>query len=221
MNYKLEEDELEQIESYLKKEKIIGIKDIFNKHTIFALIFAIAMIVIGIYVKITGHFVLKLVYLIVLLVGYVYIIVGFVKISKLTANENKNSYKRVVSSFFDVTCRNKKFYNECFKPLYDKDSKCFNDFNEFLKQTVSEKNRNNERIFRGVQVVGPLACIYLFFETLSKLKANGFHSEYEIVTLLLPFVFYIVSVIGQKKLNRLQIINKMIDDSIKKYNSEN
>ncbi len=221
MNYKLEKNELEQSESYLKNEKIIGIKDIFNKHTIFALIFAIAMIVIAIFVKNTEHFVLKFVYIIVLFAGYVYIIVGFVKISKLAANENRNSYKTVVSSFFDETCRNEKFYNECFKPLYEKDRKCFNDFNEFLEQVISEKNKNNERIFRGIQVAGPLSCIYLLFETLSKLKANGFHSEYEFVTLLLPFVFYIVSVIEQKKLNRLHIINRIIDNSLMKYNSEN
>ena len=220
MNYKLEKNELEQIGSYLKNEKIIGITDIFNKHTVIVLFFAIVMIVIGISVKITGHFVLKLVYLIVLFAGYVYIIVGFVKISKLTISENRKSYKTVVSSFFDETCRNEKFYNECFKPLYEKDRKCFNDFNEFLEQVISEKNKNNERIFRGVQVAGSLSCIYLLSETLSKLKATGFHSEYEIVTLLLPFVFYIVSVIEQKKLNRLQTIKKMIDDSVKEYNSE-
>ncbi len=179
------------------------------------------MIVMAIFIKVTGHFVFKIIYPILLLAGYAYIIVGFVKISKLTANENRNSYKSVVSSFFDETCRNEKFYNECFKPLYEKDRKCFNDFNEFLEQVISEKNKNNERIFRGIQVAGPLSCIYLLFETLSKLKANGFHSEYEFVTLLLPFVFYIVSVIEQKKLNRLQTIKKMIDDSLKKYDSEN
>lgn len=86
---------------------------------------------------------------------------------------------------------------------------------------ISEKNKNNERIFKGIQVAGPLSCIYLLFKTLSKLKANGFHSEYEFVTLLLPFVCYILSVIEQKKLNRLQIIKKMIDNSLTKYNSEN
>lgn len=147
------------------------------------------MIVMAIFIKVTGHFVLKIIYSILLLAGYAYIIVGFVEILKLTANENRNSYKTVVSSFFDETCRNEKFYNECFKPLYVKDRKCFNDFNEFLEHVISEKNKNNERIFRGVQVIGPLACIYLFFETLSKLKTNGLQSEYEIMTFLLPSVF--------------------------------
>lgn len=221
MNYKLEKNELEKIESYLKNEKIIGIKDIFNKHTVIVLAFALVMIVMAIFIKVTGHFVLKIIYPILLLAGYAYIIVGFVEILKLTANENRNSYKTVVSSFFDETCRNEKFYNECFKPLYEKDRKCFNDFNEFFEQVISEKNKNNERIFRGVQVTGPLACIYLLFEALSKLKTNGLQSEYEIMTFLLPSVFYIFSVIEQKKLNRLQIIKKMIDDSLKKYNSEN
>ena len=118
--------------------------------------------------------------------------------------------------FFEDSEKEEKFFTEVLCLYINKDKNCIKTFDKYFGQKINEKKKNDEKLYSGIQITGPLSCVYLFVDTLSKFENEKVLYGYSFVVLFLPFIFYLFYLVNQQKLNRQEMIKNLLNASFKR-----